>query len=163
MALVVETGTGSATAESYITVADANTRQTAFGVTAWTGTDAAKEAALRRATAFMEQRYRQQWQGSRLLSTQALSWPRDGATVDGYAIDNDIVPDDVANACADLAVAALSDTFNEAQTRGIIREKIGPLETEYDAFSSQTKRYPAIDQMLAPYLIGGGRGRLLRA
>lgn len=163
MALVVEDGSGLSAAESYVSVADADARQTALGNTAWTGTDAAKEQALRRATAFMEQRYRSRWKGTRLLRAQALSWPRYGAIVDGYDLDSNYVPDDIANACADLAVKALTETLNEDQERGIVREKVGPIETEYDAFSSQAKRYPAIDQMLAPYLQGGGHSRLLRA
>lgn len=152
-----------ATAEAYVSVADADARQTSLGITAWTGTDAAKEAALRRATAFMEQRYRTRWKGTKLYRSQALSWPRYGAIVDSWDVDSTIVPTDVANACADLAVTALSETLNAAQERAVIREKVGPLETEYDPYSSQAKRYPAIDQMLAPYLQGGGRARLLRA
>lgn len=139
MSLVVETGDGLSTAESYVSVADADARQTSLGITAWTGTDAVKEAALRRATAFMEQRFRSQWKGTRLYRDQALSWPRYGATVDGYDLDSTVVPTDVANTCADLAVIALSETLNEAQTRGVVREKVGPLETEFDPFSSQAK------------------------
>lgn len=162
MTLVVEDGTGLSTAESYVSVADADARQTSLGITAWTGNETIKEQALRRATAFMEQRYRSRWKGTRLLRAQALSWPRYGATVDGYDLDSNAIPADIANACADLAVTALSETLNEALERGIVREKVGPLETEYDPFSSQAKRYPAIDQMLAPYLQGGGRARLLR-
>lgn len=163
MALITEDGTGLSTAESYVSVADADARQTALGITAWTGSDTVKEQALRRATAFMEQRYRSRWKGTRLLRAQALSWPRYGVLVDGFDIESTIVPDEVANACADLAVKALSETFNDDLERGIVREKVGPLETEYDAFASQAKRYPAIDQMLAPFLQGGGHSRLLRA
>ena len=163
MTLIVEDGTGLATAESYVSVADAGTRHTNLGNTAWTGTDAVKEAALRRATQFMLQRYRGRWQGTRINSTQALDWPRSWVVVDGYAVDADIVPVDVANACADLALKALSETLNADLERGILREKVGPLETEYDAYSPQAKRYPAIDQALAPYLAGGGMSRLVRA
>ncbi len=162
MALIVESGSGSATAESYISVADADARQTAFGNDAWTGATAVKEAALRRSTAFIEQRYRSRWKGTKLLRDQALSWPRYGAMVDGYDVDSTIVPPEIANACADLAVKALTETLNSDQERGVVREKVGPLETEYDPYSSQAKRYPAIDQMVAPYLMGGGRARLLR-
>lgn len=163
MTLIVEDGTGLATAESYVSVADAGTRHTNLGNTAWTGTDAVKEAALRRATQFMLQRYRGRWQGTRINSTQALDWPRSWVVVDGYAVDADIVPVDVANACADLALKALSETLNADLERGVVRDKVGPLETEYDAYSPQAKRYPAIDQALAPYLAGGGMSRLVRA
>lgn len=163
MTLIVEDGTGLATAESYVSVADAGTRHTNLGNTAWTGTDAVKEAALRRATQFMLQRYRGRWQGTRINSTQALDWPRSWVVVDGYAVDADIVPVDVANACADLALKALSETLNADLDRAVIREKVGPLETEYSAYSPERKRYPAIDMALAPFLTGAGaNARLVR-
>lgn len=164
MALIVENGTGLATAESYCSVADADARASAFGNTAWTGTDAAKEAALRRATAFMEQRYRGNWKGTKLFRAQALSWPRYGAVVDGWNVDSNIVPAEIRNACADLAVKALTVELNADQTRAIIREKVGPLETEYSEYSPQGTRFVSIDQALSPYLMGAGANvRLMRA
>lgn len=164
MALVVEDGTGLSNAESFISVADANARHTAFGNTAWTGADSVKEAALRKATAYMEQAYRSEWRGTKLLRDQALSWPRYGAVVDGWTVESTLVPTEVANACADLALRALADDLNEDLTRAVIREKVGPLETEYSAFSPQSVRYRAIDMALAPYLRGGSmNARVVRA
>lgn len=164
MALIVENGTGMATAESYISVDDASTRLAALGLTNWaTLSTTEMEQALRRATVFMEQRYRTRWKGTRLLRAQALSWPRYGVTVDGWDIDSDVVPAEVANACADLAFKAVGGDLSPDLERGILREKVGPLETEYDAFAPQAKRYPAIDQALAAYLTGGGLSRVVRA
>ncbi len=164
MALVVEDGTGLATAESYISVADADTRHSNLGNTAWTGTTAVKEAALRKATEYIEQRYRLRWKGVRVISTQALSWPRTAAMVDGYESGYNSVPTEIANACADLALKSLSETLNADQTRAVIREKVGPLETEYSEFSPQANRYPAIDGMLAAYLKGSpAQAMLVRA
>jgi hypothetical protein len=159
MTLIVEDGTGLSTAEAYTSVADADARHTAMGNTAWTGTTAAKEAALRRATQFMEQRFRSRWKGTRHTRDQALSWPRYGAEADGYALDSTSVPDDIANACADLALRALADDLNPDQTRAVIREKVGPLETEYSAHSPQATRFAAVDQALTPYLVGSGVNR----
>jgi hypothetical protein len=163
MALVVEDGTGLSTAESFVSLADASARHTAHGNSAWTGTDAVKEAALRRATAHMEQAYRQRWKGARLTRDQALSWPRYDAFVEGFALASDAVPEAVANACADLALKALSGDLNADLTRPVIREKVGPLETEYSAHGPEGTRYRAIDMALAPYLTGGGGIRLARA
>lgn len=165
MALVVEDGTGLSTAESYISVADAATRHTNFGNSAWTGTDAAKEAALRQATAYMEQVYRQRWKGNRHTTDQALSWPRNSVVVDGFiVIESTVVPPEVENACADLALKALTETLAPDLERGVVREKIGPIETEYDRASPQAKRFRAIDLMLAPLLKGGpAMARLVRA
>lgn len=165
MTLIVETGAGLANAESYISVANADARHSAFGNTAWTGTDAAKESALRRATAYMLQAYRTRWKGTRFSETQALDWPRYVPDlIDGWHVNTDVVPAEVANACADLAIKALAGTLNSDLERAIVREKVGPLETEYSPYSPQAKRYPAIDQALAPYLTGSSAmARLVRA
>lgn len=153
-----------ATAEAYVSVADADARHTALGNTAWTGTDAVKEAALRRAAIYMEQRYRSRWTGRRVNSTQALSWPRYDVMVDGYSVDSDVVPADVANACADLALIALSETLNPTLTQTVVREKVGPLETEYLPGSNAAPRWVAVEQTIAPYIAGAGfNARLVRA
>jgi hypothetical protein len=165
VALVHETGAGLANAESYCSVAFADARHLAFGNSAWTGADSVKEAALRKATAYMEQAFRQRWTGNKHTVEQALSWPRNSVVVDGYVvIESDVVPPEIANACADLALRALADDLNADLTRGIVREKVGPLETEYDRYSPQSTRFPAIDMMLAPFLSGSGaNARLVRA
>lgn len=165
MALEVEDGTGKANSESYISVADADARHTALGNADWIGATNLKEEALRRATVFMLQAYRQRWIGTRRRTTQALDWPRIDVIVDKYTpVAVDTVPSDVANACADLALKALAEALAPDLERGVIREKVGPIETEYDRGSPQAKRYRAIEMMLAPYLKGGsGMARLVRA
>lgn len=165
MALVVETGEGLSSAESFISVADADTRQAALGQTNWaTLTTTEKEQALRRATQYMEQAYRGRWKGTKLLKAQALQWPRYGAIVDGWDVDSNLVPQDVADACSDLALKAAAGDLNADITRAVIREKVGPLETEYGEHSSQATRYRSIDMALTPFLKGGAaNARLVRA
>jgi hypothetical protein len=157
VALIVEDGTGKPDAESYITVAAASTRHTNLGNAAWAAaaSDTVREAALRRATVYMEQAYRDRWCGYRQVTTQALSWPRNSVVVDEFVVvESNVVPPEVANACADLALRALTDDLNADLTRGVVRKKIGPLETEYDRYSPQSKRFRAIDMMLSPFLKG---------
>jgi hypothetical protein len=164
MTLVVEDGTGKSNANAYVSVADADARHTLLGNTAWTGATATKEAAIARATAYMEQAYRSRWVGlprhprsalgTSQVTPQALSWPRWDVWVDGYPVDVNSVPAEVANACADLALKALSAELNVDLARAVVRKKIGPLETEYDRNSPQSIRYRAIDMALAPYLKG---------
>lgn len=167
MALVVEDGTGLSTAESYISVVDADARHAALGNTAWAAisTTALKEQALRRATIYMVRAYRQNWKGCRSHLTQALDWPRYGVTVDGFYVDSNSVPADVKNACADFALkASTGDELAPDLTRGVIRKKVGPIETEYDRGSPQQTRYRAIDLALVPYLDGSpSMARLVRA
>ncbi len=151
MTLVVEDGSGKANAESYISVADADARHTALGNSAWTGDTTAKEAALRRATAYMEQAYRSRWTGERMTAAQALSWPRWGVCVEGFIVDSDAVPNEVAHACADLALRSLENDLAADLTRGVLREKVGPIETEYDAASPQATRFRAVEMALEPF------------
>jgi len=154
--LVTENGSGLSTAESYVSVASADTRLAALGLTNWaTLSTTEKEQALRRATARMEQAYRPRWKGDRRTSTQALAWPRTGVVIDGYImVDSDVVPTDIANACAELAFKAAAGDLNPDLDRAVIREKVGPIETEYSSASPQSVRYRATDMALSPYLYG---------
>lgn len=159
MSLVVEDGTGLSNAESFISVAAASTRHTALGNAAWAAAanDTVREQALRRATAYMEQAYRRRWLGIRAHEEQALSWPRAvDVLVDDYLLDTDIIPAEVKNACADLALRALAEDLSPDLERAVVREKVGPIETEYDRASPQSKRFRAVDAMLAPYLKANG-------
>ena len=87
------------------------------------------------------------------------SWPRiyvpvrDICSVNAYPeyVDFDVVPVQVKNACAELALKANNETLLADQTQGVTREKVGPIEVEYDKFSPQFKRYLQIDAMLNIY------------
>ena len=160
MSLIVEDGSVVTGAESYISVADASNYHTVRGNTAWAAltTDALREAALRKATDFMRQVYRSRWQGYKVNEDQALDWPRYGVEVEGYAVDSDIVPTEVKNACAELALKASAAELNPDLTQGVAREKVGQIEVEYDKASPQFTRYKAIDAILSPYLKAGGGG-----
>lgn len=159
MAIEVEDGTGKATAESYISVADATTYFTARSITTWgaLATDALREAALRRATEYMTQMYRNRWQGLRAVPTvQALDWPRTGVVVDFVTVDYDTVPAEVARACAELALKASAAALSPDLKQGKLAVTVGPIRTEWDKNSPQRKRYAAIDDMLRPFLKSGG-------
>lgn len=157
MTITVETGAGLADAETYISASDADTYHAARGNAAWAALSAeSKEAALRRATDYMGQAYRLRWAGQRATSTQALDWPRYGVIVDGYEVASTVVPSAVSRACAELALRASADDLSPDLERGIKRERVDVIETEYDTTSPQHTRYRAVDQLLAAYLSGGG-------
>ena len=89
MALVVETGVGLADADSFISLVDARAFAAKFGITL-PADDTAAEVALRQGCQYVELQQKC-FSGSRLTTTQALSWPRTGATnvysfdyADGY-------------------------------------------------------------------------------
>ena len=153
--LIVEDGSIVAGAESYCSVADADAYHTARGNTAWTGENAAKEALLRKATDYMVQVYALRWKGDRVSEDQALDWPREGVVAFGFEIPSDAMPEAVVKACAELALRALSGDLTPDLTRRTLREKVGPIEVEYDPNAPALPDYQAIDNLLAPYLKGG--------
>lgn len=117
----------------YVSVADADNYCEAMGLTSWDAAeDSEKEIALRRATQYLDANFR--WAGRLEDSDQLLGWPR------SYAYDSEgrlleDIPTSVANACAELAVLALSGDLSPmtiASASGAVkREKVGQVEVEY--------------------------------
>ena len=154
MALTVETGSGSATAESYISVADASTYHSNRGNAAWAAlaSDTVREQCLRKATDYMVAMYRNSWQGCRVDDNQALDWPRYGCVVDGFDIDSSTIPTPIKNACAELALKVASGELYADQTRGTVSETVGPISVTYDINSPQRTRYMQVEAIIAPFL-----------
>lgn len=154
MTLIVETGTGASNSEAYCSVDTATTYHAIRGNSTWALlTTAQMEEALRRATDYIEQRYAMSWQGWRVSSSQALAWPRSGVVYDGVSVSSSIIPQSLINATAELALRAAAGELEEDLTRGILREKVGALEVEYDAKSHERKRYIAVENMLKPLFL----------
>lgn len=159
---------GSASSESYTSVAEADAYHLARGNTPWadaTFSVTEKEQSLRRATDFMEQVYRLNWLGYRVNNTQALSWPRNDVLKDNYYYyPNDTIPTEVKNACCELASKAAAGDLSPDIAQRVIREKVGVLEVDYAANSPQYTTYRAINNMLAPLLggIGGAFRKVVR-
>jgi hypothetical protein len=167
MALVVEDGTGLANAESYISVADADTYHSKMGNSDWENLESAdKEACLRRAAQFMVAVYRLKWQGRRVKQEQKLDWPRVGVVIKDLAssagylapasyglfqVDYNVVPDEVKNACAELALRASIGQLAPDLSQRVVSETIGPITVNYDRYSPQSPRYTEIDLMLSPF------------
>ena len=168
MALEVEDGTGKTNSESYASVINADDYQTGRGNTLWfTLSTNEKEQALRRATDYMVQTYRDRWSGTRVTITQALDWPRYDVVIDAItSVDSDIVPYDIVHACIDLAFMAAAGNLMPNIKQNAIRKKVSDIEIEYDRLSSQRTKYNVIDSILAPYLKGftsGINSRLVRS
>ena len=164
---VVEDGTGKSDAVSYVTLAEADEYHARRNNATWLAlTHGQKEAALVNATTYMAQKYRLRWKGDRVSSTQALDWPRNFVQYADYAYVTrngaqqiggyfyypaDDVPVEIKNACCDLAVYVLSGALYGEQGQSVKREKVGPLEVEYQDYSTAGRTYPAVDGMLAPF------------
>lgn len=166
MSIVVEDGTGLSTAESYISVADADTYVAAYhGADAtWDGaSDTAKEVAARQATQYLDGIGR--WKGVKEFSTQALDWPRQFA-YDETNTAYDGVPTKLEQATAEVMFLIVTgETITETVTRGgqTKREKVDVIEVEYMDGASFQPSYPTVSRLLADLVISGAAmGRVVR-
>lgn len=166
MALVVEDGSGLDDAESYLSVADADSYHTNRGNSGWDGDETAKEAALRKATQYLDATY--SWKGSISSTTQALNFPRTNVfDSQGRDLSNGI-PQKVKNATAELALVALSSELlaNVDNSNYYKKEKVEGLEVEYKDNAPATTQYLFADRMLSDLYsskYGGSTVKLVRA
>lgn len=162
MALVVEDGTGLSSAESYVTVADFASYHAARGKPDLDDDDEAAEAALRRATAYIDGRYRARWPGYRTHGrSQALAWPR-RAVIDGEgnAVADDEVPSELIAATCEAAARELASPgalLPDSDGTRIVSETVGPISTTWadDGYRSLPE-IPVIDRLVANLLTGSG-------
>ncbi len=165
MSLTIENGTGVAGATSFATVAEARAFASARGVTL-SAVDADVEVLLVKAGDYllgMENRF----QGCRSTSTQRLPFPRyDVYLPGGYALLSNVIPDVLKEAQIQLAVeATATDLRPTGEGREVIREKVGPLETEYSASgaSSIDPVFNKVSDLLLPLLKSANRLTVFRA
>ena len=168
LTLTPEDGTGLASANSFASVAEADTYHEGV-VTAhrstWDGaSNETKEESLVMASRLLDRKT--SWPGSRLTGTQALSWPRDGAECDGHDVPSNLVPVPVKDATSELARLLIANDLtvdqDQNQLEGIGLGK-GALEIK---FNGKVKaRIPSIvDDLLGCYgdLEGGGGFRIAK-
>lgn len=180
MALIVEDGTGKADADAYVSLADASTYATAKGLIfpISGGDQTLAEQAIRRATTWIDGRYRSRFSGSRKqLRNQALEWPRinafDAACPESI-IDPDSVPVEIVQATVEAAVRekARPGSLSPDVTPGKIKKsfRAGQIAVEYavgnGTAAEQRPVVGIIDGILAPLLGGSSSpysGRAVRA
>jgi hypothetical protein len=141
MALV--TTPGSASADSFASLAECEAYCLAQGLTDWTGAADSpaepKEAALRRATAFLSNSFT--WKGAKANGrSQALAWPRtDVEDEEGDEVDAETIPVEIVQATCIIAVRELVTPgyMNPAvvMTDRVKSERVGPLAVEYQTTS----------------------------
>lgn len=188
MALIKEDGSIVANANSYANASDADTFQADRGRTDWTGASAdVKDAALIRATDYIEGRFALSFIGDAIDDVQTLSWPRTDArypaTRNDFPIDE--VPVDVVNATilyadqvigpgddleamTELAITPEVDDTGRTITR--LKEKVDVLETDTEYASSQSgstslrliRPIPEADRLIRRWLRAGRVGLTLR-
>ncbi len=187
MALVKEDGTIIAGANSYADESDADAFQTDRGRQAWLdATTEVADAALVRATDYIEGRFGLQFIGQPLGDVQTLAWPRQNAVYvrTGNAFPDDEVPIDIVNACILYANQVIGPDGDDLESMtelsvtptvsadGAIKmkkEKVDVLEEQTEYFGSGGGGSPALrtiqpipeaDRLIRRWLRGGGLGGL---
>lgn len=133
MAVIVTPG--AADADAFVSLAACDAYCDAHGLTDWTGIDSLKEAAIRRATAYLNAAF--EWKGTPTSGrTQALAWPRTLVVdADGYAVPTDAIPREIVNACCEIAVREVVTpgymSPDVVLTDRVKSESIGPISTTY--------------------------------
>ena len=184
MALIKEDGSIVPGANSYADVVDADAFQTDRGRQAWLDSDTSvKEAALVRATDYIDGRWELRFSGDPLGDVQELAWPRQFVKypTTGNPFPTDEVPDDIVNATilyADQTIGDGQDLANmeelsitpEIDSSNVkrIKEKVDVLETDTEYFSGGSnlrtiQPIPEADRLIKRWLIGRGlKGQTLR-
>ncbi len=127
MTIIVEDGTNVSGANSYVSADDLTAFSLARGITVVGNA----EQLLIQAMDYIET---QQYQGSKVLFTQGLQWPRVNVWIDGWYNNITNIPKELKNGQMETAIAIDQGNAPDADVeRFAIREKVGELEVEYAA------------------------------
>ena len=170
MTLTVEDGSGVPGADAYLSAADARTYWDAHGFAYGTVADDLIEAAIRRATVFLEARFRTRWPGRRVDLNdvrQALSWPRKHARdVEGARLSETAIPAELLSASAELASRELSQPYSlspDTATQRTLSEGIGgAMTTTYANMGDQRPVVVVVDDLLSGLVRQASAGFLQR-
>lgn len=151
--LIIEDGTAKPDSNSYVSVADARVYASNRG-TIFAGTDDEVAAMLIQAIDYLEAQACR-YQGEPTTTTQALQWPRKGVVLNCEPWPDNLIPRQLIAAQIQLAMAVNSGLVLLPSITAqdyIVREKVGPIETEYaDPISvGIMPTFTAVDALLAP-------------
>ena len=172
MAATITATLSSATANSYVTLAEANTYfETVPDSTTWDDkTVDQKNRALIAATRWIDTFV---FYGDRCDNGQALKFPRNNYKVDDVELACTAIPNDIKYAQYELARALANDTGAITGTTGtdgnFSEVKLGDIEVKYNTASQGTGSinnildvYPWLQSYLGAYMLGGAGAYQMR-
>ena len=173
MAATINATLKSETANSYVTLTEANSYfETAPESSTWTNkTDDQKKRALISATRWIDTLV---FYGDRCDESQALKFPRTNYQVDGVELACTTIPNGIKYAQYELARALANDTYAITGTTGkdgnFEEVKLGDIQVKYNTASQGTGSinnildvYPWLQSYLGAYMLGGAGSFQLRA
>ena len=141
--MIPEDGTGLANADAYVSVEFADEFFSARGNQTWAGLGSAdKEAAIIKATDYLEAVYWEKWQGEKLKADQALAFPRKPFGM----------PAKFKSAVCELAIRANAGELMSDIERLTTKEKVGSIEVEYAQNADPATKYAYVASLLKPFL-----------
>lgn len=172
MQFVVEDGTGKPDANSYASVATADSYFEDAGIATWVGTQDQKQGWLVQATRYVGLRWNTRFIGTPTHSDQALHFP----ATDAAPYADDEVPLPLIQAVCEYALRAKSgplapDPAIDATGYSVVttKKKVGPIEKSFSAMGSATagpmswRPYPIPDALISQLLrVGSGGNRVIR-
>ena len=172
MAATINATLKSSTANSYVTLAEANSYfETVPASATWDDkTDDQKNRSLISATRWIDSL---NFYGDRCDNGQALKWPRNNYHVDQVELVCSTNPADIKYATYELARALANDTDAITGTTGDTglyeQVKLGEMEVKYNTKSQATGTvnnvfdvYPWLQSYLGAYCLGGSGGYQVR-
>ena len=159
MALIIEDGSKVSGANSYVTDAEYVAYAAARGKTIGS-TQAAREQQLILSMDYIEG-HRAQFKGSKVASTQALQWPREGVYIDGFELSSAFIPQELKNAQMEAGILeqTMALLISETVDSNVQSEKLGSLQISYFQQSGKKEvRTDTVDVYLDPLLDGSGSG-----
>ena len=141
--LIIENGQGLSNSESYVDVDYVDAYFLKRGITQWASLTN-REQLIVRAMDYIENNY--SYQGTKLVSTQALQFP---TLIDGETV----YPIALKNAVCELALKSNEEDLLQDISKSVISEKVGELEVKYDSNQDDNKIFTKANQYLAPYLV----------
>ena len=173
MAATITATLSSATANSYVTLAEANSYfETVPDSSTWTNkTDDQKNRSLIAATRWIDTFV---FQGDRCDENQALKFPRTNYQVDRVELSCSTIPNNIKYAQYELARALANETDamtgNTGTDGNIEQVKLGDIQVKYNTKSQGTgtvnnimDKYPWLQSYLGAYMLGGAGTFQLRA
>lgn len=160
---------GLATANSYVTVAEADAYfSDSFGRPLWItpATTADVKATLVVYASRLLDQY-MEWAGSRATDTQSMEWPRIGAYDRfGAMIPSDQIPKQVKYAVFELAYYALENNGLSFADQTIDSVKVGSIQVEFTPKSTDAGIPKFIENLLSglgmPIIVGASGARNIR-
>ncbi len=159
--ITVETGAQVVNANSYISVANVRIYAANRGIALPVINDEVAVMIIK-ANDYLEAQA-ERYQGEIVSSDQALQWPRKCVYINGALVPSNVIPKSLISAQSQLVIA-INAGFdlqpNVAPGDYVVKEKVGPIETEY-ANPLQVGIEPtftAAEALLAPLFNSNSKG-----